>query len=264
MTDVELSLLTIQETAPELARMMKLVANKKELEKLRLPNATGALVTSVAARMWPYKFVSRILEDLVTSEEVGERFNLQTLTPVECLASHYGDRWTVKTAGRGSIVAKKVVFATNAWTSYLLPDFADLIVPCRGQMSALIPLPSVGGESRLKTSLGFMGEGIDDYLIQRPNDRGGHLMFGGGRQHGPSIGVTDDSIIDEKTAKYLRTRLVDALDLPEGKRKPEQSFLGCDHCAVRKVSSSAGASILRDSTGPLTHAIRSAASAPRP
>ncbi|KAI7136055.1 hypothetical protein KC352_g30498 [Hortaea werneckii] len=41
-------------------------------------------------------------------------------------------------------------------------------------------------------------------------------MFGGGRQHGPSIGVTDDSILDHKTAKYLRRRLVEALGLPEG------------------------------------------------
>lgn len=53
-------------------------------------------------------------------------------------------------------------------------------------------------------------------------------MFGGGRQHGPSVGTTDDSIIDEATAQYLRTRLVEALSLPEA-AKP------CYTCYLRKV-----------------------------
>ena len=231
LTDVELAFLTCQETAPEIAEMMRLVTKKDELEKLRIPTAIGAVVTSVAARMWPYKFVSRVLEDLLTSTELVGSFNLQTLTPVECIAPYYGDRWTVKTS-RGCIVANKVVLATNAYTSHLLPEFADLIVPCRGQMSALVPLPSLSGDMRLKTSLGFMGEGVDDYLIQRPNERGGHLMFGGGRQHGPSMGTTDDSVLDEKTAQYLRTRLVDAFALPEGKATSSEP---CDYCRRRRV-----------------------------
>ena len=81
-------------------------------------------------------------------------------------------------------------------------------------MSALHPLPDLQGESRLKTSFGFVGDGLDDYLIQRPNERGGHLMFGGGRQLGESLGVTDDSVVDAETAKYLRGKLVEALGLP--------------------------------------------------
>ena len=41
-------------------------------------------------------------------------------------------------------------------------------------------------------------------------------MFGGGRTHGHSLGVTDDSSFDEKTAAYLRRELLDAFELPEG------------------------------------------------
>ena len=234
MTDIELALLTIQNTAPELARMMRLVTKKSELESLRIPTAVGAVVTSIAARMWPYKFVSRILEDLLLSSNLSGTFNLQTLTPVESVTPSTGDRWTIKTS-RGSIIASKVVLATNAYTSHLLPNFADLIVPARGQMSALVPFQSVGGTNRLKTSLGFMGDGVDDYLIQRPNSRGGHLMFGGGRQHGPSIGTTDDSVIEDKTAKYLRSRLIDALGLPEGDVKKQNRVIRCDYCTSRKV-----------------------------
>jgi len=206
-------------TAPDLSKLMKLVTDPSELAHYRIPTAQGAVVTSLAARMWPYKFVSRILEDLLTTSDLRGSFNLQTLTPAQSLrpSSTKEDTWTVRTP-RGDIAARRVVLATNAYTSHLLPEFADLIVPCRGQMSALEPLPSVAGdENRLKTSVGFLGDGLDDYLIQRPSERGGHLMFGGGRQHGPSIGVTDDSVMDDETAKYLRSRLVEALGLPEGK-----------------------------------------------
>lgn len=237
LTDIELALLTIQGTAPELAQKMRLVTKKSELESLRIPKAMGAVVTSIAARMWPYKFVSRILEDLLTSSEsLSGTFNLQTLTPVQSLTPCSNEEgWTVQTP-RGTILASKVVLATNAYTSHLLPSFSDLIVPCRGQMSALKPLDSVAGEKRLKTSIGFMGEGVDDYLIQRPDGRGGELMFGGGRQYGPSMGVTDDSEIDDETARYLRSNLVETLGLPEGKEMEGGGrMVVCQFCRMRKV-----------------------------
>ncbi|EMC94022.1 hypothetical protein BAUCODRAFT_36493 [Baudoinia panamericana UAMH 10762] len=216
-------------TAPDLRSMLRLVTDKAELASYRIPTAKGAVVTTLAARMWPYKFVSRLLCDLLTSPTLpsGGTFNLQTLTPATALTptpTAEGGGWTVQTP-RGSIHAQRVILATNAYTSHLLPSFADLIVPCRGQMSALHPLPSLQGEKRLKTSLGFLGDGLDDYLIQRPNERGGHLMFGGGRQEGTkSVGVTDDSVVDAPTEHYLRTKLVSAFDLPEGKDDPATMF----------------------------------------
>jgi glycine/D-amino acid oxidase-like deaminating enzyme len=212
-----MALSIMQHTAPELEKMMHFTSDKAELEKYRIPTAKGAVITRIAARVWPYKFVARILEDLLTSQELSGTFNLQTLTPAESLSHEEDGRWAIETP-RGTIKARKLILATNAYTSHLLPQFSDLIVPCRGQMSALNPLPSVSGpEKRLKSSLGFHGEGIDDYLIQRPTELGGHMMFGGGRQHGPSMGITDDSVIDPNTAAYLRRRLIDALDLREGK-----------------------------------------------
>jgi glycine/D-amino acid oxidase-like deaminating enzyme len=204
----------VRKTTPELGDMMTLVTDKDELAKYHHPKAQGAVVTSIAARVWPYKLVAHILQELLVSSDLRGSFNLQTLTPAESIQPTSDGKWLVKTP-RGDIVAKNIALATNAYTSHLLPDFADLIVPCRGQMSALIPLPSLSGENRLKTSMGFEGDGLDDYLIQRPNSRGGHLMFGGGRTHGKSIGVTDDSTFDEVTARYLRRELIDAFELPE-------------------------------------------------
>ena len=236
--EVELAVLTCQQTSPKLAELMTLVTDKNELAKLRVPTATGAVVTKIAARMWPYKFVSRILEDLVMSTELKGSFNLQTFTPVQSLNGDGADGWIVKTP-RGTIRAAKVVLATNAYTSHLLPNFADLIVPVRGQMSSLVPYPSVAEHARLKTSFGFDGEAIDEYLIQRPNERGGHLMYGGGRQiGGATVGVADDSVIDTEIAKYLKQSLVERLALPEGRLKinvPAARVAKCDFCGLTQV-----------------------------
>lgn len=97
-----------------------------------------------------------------------------------------GLRWRVTTP-RGTVSARQVLLATNAYTSRLLPDVADLIVPVRGQVSALKP---PGDTARLGMSFGLDQEGEDsnggggrwrnDYLIQRPGE-GGVLVFGGGR-----------------------------------------------------------------------------------
>ena len=40
-------------------------------------------------------------------------------------------------------------------------------------------------------------------------------MFGGGRQFGHSVGVADDSVIDELTARYLRSSLPRLLGMPD-------------------------------------------------
>jgi hypothetical protein len=199
---------------------MKFVTDKQELASYRHPKALAAVVTDIAARVWPYKLVAHLLEHLLVSSPEGKlqgTFNLQTLTPAESINQTEDGQWTVQTP-RGTIKARKLALATNAYTSHLLPDFADLIVPCRGQMSALRPLPSIAGANRLKTSMGFEGDGLDDYLIQRPNEKGGHLMFGGGRTFGKSVGVTDDSTFDKATAAYLRRELVEAFDLEEKRR----------------------------------------------
>ena len=206
------SLATLEQTDAALAAHMRLVSDKDELRRLRIPTAVGAIVTDVAARLWPYKFVSHILEGLLTSSNLLGSFNLQTHTPVTSFkpapAGEQG--WEVVTP-RGSIIAKKVLLATNAYTSFLLEEYADLIVPARGQMSALLPPPQLRGENRLRTSFGFMGGAQDDYLIQRERrERGGgseQLLYGGGRSEGPSLYVSNDDTIDPRTAVYLRSAL---------------------------------------------------------
>ncbi|KAK4942933.1 hypothetical protein LTR66_014649 [Elasticomyces elasticus] len=220
----------LSSTAPDLAAELQVFDDVDDLARLRVPKAAGAVVSATAARMWPYKFVARILEDLLTTpREDGGSFNLQTHTPVTSLAPLIPDeegeaRWVVQTP-RGSVRARTVVLATNAYTSHLLPHFADLIVPVRGHMAALIPPASMASENVTTTSFGFLEEGRQDsHLIQRTAQEQ-ELLLGGGRELAPSVGIADDSVVVPEVARYLRSMLLELLGPKVGDRPtvPEAS-----------------------------------------
>ncbi|KAF1988931.1 FAD dependent oxidoreductase [Aulographum hederae CBS 113979] len=212
IVDVE----ALRNQAPKLGEMVEIITEDAQLKEHRVVGAPGATITQGCASVWPYKLIAHILEKLLSEE----RLNLQTNTSVTKLESKSDDKIAVHT-DRGIITAPTVILATNGYTSHLLPDFSDLIVPVRGEMSALLP-PS--GSSRLSNSYGFVGAkggnpNHDDYLVQRPfsdvPNPAGHLMFGGGRTAAKlsSIGETDDSVVDKGSARYLRETLLEVLDL---------------------------------------------------
>lgn len=216
MAEAEREIADLKNTAPEIASQVTVIRDKEEMKKHRVnPECVGATLTAGAASLWPYKLVTFILEKLIKEGKI----NLQTNTPVEKIDSSDG-KHTLQTH-RGTISSKTVILATNGYTSALLPLFADLIVPVRGEMSALHP-PK--GSTIIPDSYGMVGalgqpENNDDYLVQRPfssvPNPGGHLMFGGGRGAGhlPTVGESDDSVIDEGSAAYLRGTLLKVLEL---------------------------------------------------
>jgi glycine/D-amino acid oxidase-like deaminating enzyme len=174
--------------------------------------------------LWPYKYVAWILKKLINDKKL----NLQTNTPVERIESITSSsaRFKIHTP-RGTVLAKHVLLATNAYTSHLLPSFADLIVPVRETMTALIPPPAM--KTLLPHTYGFVGFGPDpnpnatEYLIQRPfsgvaNPKG-HLMLGGGRIAAatlPSVGEADDSVLDPSVVEFLQGALPQSLELGPG------------------------------------------------
>ncbi|KAK8185199.1 FAD dependent oxidoreductase-like protein [Phyllosticta capitalensis] len=210
----------LKEKDPELGKLVEIVTDKEKLAAIRIPKAVGATLTFSAASLWPYKLVTFILEKLVKEGKL----NLQTNTPVHRVSfSEDEDAEFPNTlhTSRGSIRAKKLIVATNGYSSAILPPFADLIVPVRGEMSALLP-PK--GAPRLPNSYGLCGQPgqpahNDDYLNQRPYEGvpnpAGHYMFGGGEGGGKHeyIGVWDDSAIDEGMAAWLRKTLLQSCDL---------------------------------------------------
>ncbi|KAF8830780.1 hypothetical protein HHX47_DHR2000802 [Lentinula edodes] len=103
--------------------------------------------------------------------------------------------WIVTTP-RGKVTANKVVFATNAYTATLLPEFLGNIVPGQGQCAAIVPTPSFSGTRMMeKTCCYHWGKDNFDYLIQRPKD--GVIILGGGKASashpGAILGCTNDS-----------------------------------------------------------------------
>jgi len=69
--------------------------------------------------------VSQLAAKLVERNAV----NLQTNTPVTRVDQDDTGRYLLRTP-RGTLKARKVVFATNAWTSGICPALTNKIVPC--------------------------------------------------------------------------------------------------------------------------------------
>ncbi|KAF8542722.1 FAD dependent oxidoreductase [Trichophaea hybrida] len=199
------SIAALSRLAPDIAAHIRIVENRRELrESLRTPTAVGA-VAFTAGKLSPYKLVSHILEKGVKYQGL----NLQTTTPALSVSRSLEGKWVVATP-RGTMLAERVIFATNAHTSHLLPVFKGWIYPVRAQMSALIPPKSLK-DRPLTHTYGLVRNDRKTacYLIQRPIDEdggGGELMLGGGREFEERKGVgLQDGAINAGVAQSLRT-----------------------------------------------------------
>jgi glycine/D-amino acid oxidase-like deaminating enzyme len=106
------------------------------------PDRTGvkeaeAYISSPAAHLSPYKLAMGLLSRAL---ELGLR--LKTQTPVLSIcpdtSTPVKDSHRITTP-QGDIVATKIVLATNAYTSALLPEYAAAIVPCKGLACHIVP-----------------------------------------------------------------------------------------------------------------------------
>jgi glycine/D-amino acid oxidase-like deaminating enzyme len=132
--------------------------------------------------------------------------NLQTYTPVTHISDHQlaDGRWLVTTP-RGTIKAKKVLLATNAYTSSIAPQFKDHIIPVRGICSRIV-VPEGGVAPFLPQTYSIRhGPGMYDYLIPR-ND--GSIIVGGAKppfwaDRSHWYNVSDDSKLIEPAKSYF-------------------------------------------------------------
>lgn len=110
---------------------------------------------------------------------VSKGVNLQTHTPVTSISDQplRDGRWRVHTA-RGSILARKLLLATNGYTQAIAPQFANHIVPVRGICSR-ITVPSGTPRPFLPYTYSIRhGAGVYDYLISRAD---GSIIVGGAK-----------------------------------------------------------------------------------
>jgi glycine/D-amino acid oxidase-like deaminating enzyme len=213
--------------------------------------------------LWPLRLVTRLFELAKNGPASGARaviqkilpssnsskqpehddpfcLSLHTRTPVQAVISSKPDtgcRWSVQTQ-RGSIDTDYVVYATNAYTSHLLPQFTgpNGIVPVRGQVIAIrakVGYTDEGwpesGENRGLSRSGWVGNEGFEYWFPRPHpavnypnasslkaESGGGpiqprkplVIIGGGREtlkdQGYATYDTDDSIIDPQVSTTLK------------------------------------------------------------
>lgn len=101
---------------------------------------------------------------------------LYTETPVQSVKFN-SDGTAILTTTRGITKAKKVIYATNAYTSAILPQYEGVIVPRKGQNSILVPLEKSCHPRVTHTCNLFHEPDEADYLVPRPD---GNIILGGG------------------------------------------------------------------------------------
>lgn len=95
----------------------------------------GGLQIKTTAVLWAAKFVFSL------ARAVQDWCRICTFCPAQSVTK-IGDQLCVKTS-RGQIKAKKVVYATNAWTRTVLPEFNGRVVPVRNQVFQFRPAKNV-------------------------------------------------------------------------------------------------------------------------
>ncbi|KAM0268393.1 hypothetical protein ACHAQH_009998 [Verticillium albo-atrum] len=192
--------------APNLADKYKVCTDAKVLQKdMKLSvRCIGAIVTP-AASVWPYKMVTGLLGNLITSGKL----NVQTNTTVQSISDSSRDQFATVHTNRGDIHAKAVIHATNGWLGHLLPELRPFISPVRGNVVHYGPAPSNKGSSKnAESALGLdskysfwlrYAEKDYDYLIQRQT--GGVVV---GRANMGRKATADDSQTDLLPMAHLR------------------------------------------------------------
>ncbi|POS75970.1 FAD dependent oxidoreductase [Diaporthe helianthi] len=132
-----------------------------------------------ACSMWPYKFVTGLLERAMRK---NPGLNLQTETPVLEVQEQQDGQPVIRTS-RGSVKAKKVIFATNAYSAALLPEYRNVITPYKGTATHLAAedgwdpvFPHLSHTYNIDFGV-VPGTETVDYLNPRPD---GGIVVGGG------------------------------------------------------------------------------------
>ncbi|KAL6070263.1 DAO domain-containing protein [Balamuthia mandrillaris] len=198
---------------------------------LRKEKVKGGLYYRPVASFWPAKFVFALTDELLASEnEEGDdaRVNIQTQT--EVLRVTKGKKTTATNeegeeeekmsfeveTSRGVIRAGAIVYATNAWTTQLLPSLKNFMTHYRGQILLLAPchdendIKETGkAEKEEKTeyyrwpyNLSF-NDGYE-YMIQRKD---GRIVVGGRRWISPTMeeATLNDSVYNVAISNSLKS-----------------------------------------------------------
>jgi glycine/D-amino acid oxidase-like deaminating enzyme len=189
----------------------KVWQGKEARERMGMPSIVGA-VTWPAYTQNPYLLVCKMLE-----LDLEKGLNLQTNTPAlkvvqsEATSDETAGsaRWDIET-DRGTVRAKQVVLATNAYTNTLHSGLrsTEFLTPGRSQVTAMRPGSNISGNPSLRGGACINDIRSGDYFSQRaPGFPGeGDILYGGGRAISKTMekGITDDSKVHPGIATYFK------------------------------------------------------------
>ncbi|KAK7000892.1 FAD dependent oxidoreductase-domain-containing protein [Favolaschia claudopus] len=200
------------------------IVNVEEcVKKLQLSPRVVGTISTTAGAAHPCRLVTGVLSRLL--ERHPKNFHLFTQTPCLSVTSEGDHSFYSVSTSRGTVRARHVIHATNAWVSHLLPQMRKRVVPARGHMSAQRPgvglgqailqrpvdtIPQANPNDSVLTltepatppksswlgtrSWVMHGDGIYDYLTQQPlptpayDPTTAEFMFGGGLARGELSG----------------------------------------------------------------------------
>ncbi|KAF7350695.1 FAD-dependent oxidoreductase [Mycena sanguinolenta] len=151
------------------------ISDAAEAEKVSRLKGAQALWAWKASTFYPWKLVAHLMQKCL-----DKGLNLQTWTPVTSVtaSSSTPSFWDVNTA-RGTISTPTIVYATNAYTSSILPSFAKYIQPTAHMCDKVVPPRAYAGSKALQNSYGIMMPGGGLYTINPRCSADGILLFGG-------------------------------------------------------------------------------------
>lgn len=182
---VEAGLRTAKEQDYEWARDRTWLDGEEAVRQTKVERAQGAVRIERVCSLWPYRFVTGLLERVM--ERHPGVVNLQTETPVLSVKEENGATGTLLKTKRGLVRAQKVIFATNAYSGALLPEYRNVITPYKGTAAHLARpqgdhssyvLPPHLGQTYNIDFGGHPGFDTVDYMNPRPD---GGIVVGGAK-----------------------------------------------------------------------------------
>lgn len=147
---------------------------KGDAERISGVKGAQCCFTYTAAHLWPRKMMHQMLGKLVQ-----QGLQVHARTPVLDISRGRDERgyWTVSTP-RGATRARRVVVCTNAYTSSVLPQYRNKIIPVRGVCSR-ITSPKGSKTPHLPCTYSLRFDALQyDYLVPRAD---GSIIVGGAR-----------------------------------------------------------------------------------
>lgn len=130
---------------------------------------------------------------------------------------------------RGRVSCSYVVYATNGYTSHLLPHLAgpNGIIPKRAQ---IIATRASVGQDVLSTVAGVANDGVDYWFprpIKGPEEKHPLVIIGGGEKVEFELYKTDDSVLNPPVGEALRKVMPSLYPQRfEAHREPEMEWTG--------------------------------------